>query len=402
MKILVVYPDPFDRQSFGALHQHEFLFAPDAPSHWLPDPSFDPLAYFEHCLMLARQHQVDAVLSTHDLGDLIASMVARELALPGPIPEAVFVSLHKYYSRQRECSPIACTPLNLSDPAPDLIYPLFLKPPWLKLGLLGFKLENEGDRDRALAIARRDYPAWARQYTPLFRQAIDDKTYPLATTDIMLAEEFIEGPQVTVEGWRRQGRTQLWAITDTNTFPGSRVIDNFSLPSRRTPDQQAAIAHFAFDAIEQSGFDDGFFNLEVWETPGGLRLTEINARAAVSFAGLHRVALAANIFAAVADLACGKEPAERPRPTGRVAGQFNLISFAEASAAELIDFKAAAAIPELVLFHEPGDSIRAVSEFGSVLGQIELEGDLYEELHARAEAIRKQVLRTFSSPHPYD
>ena len=393
MKILVVYPDPFDRESFGALPGHEFVFAPDAPSHWKPDPAFDPLAYFDQCLRLARNHRIDAVVSTHDLGDLIASMVARELQLPGPRPEAVFLGLHKYYSRQREPSPIGCTPLGLHDPAPSLVYPVFLKPPWLKLGLLGFKLENDSDRDRALAIARHHYPAWARQYTPLFRKAIDEKKYPLATADILLVEEFIDGPQVTVEGWIHNGQTHLWAITDTNTFPGSQTIDNFSLPSRRSPGQQEAIARFAIDAIRRSGFDNGFFNLELWETSEGLRLTEVNGRAAVSFAGLHRAALGANIFAAVADLACGKEPAECPQPTGHVAGQFNLISFQEAKAAELLDFEAAATIAELVLFHDPGHSIRPVSEFGSVLGQIELVGGSYEEIHARAEEIRKQVLR---------
>ena len=393
MKILVVYPDPFDRESFGALPRDEFIFAPDAPSHWRPDPAFDPLVYFDHCLRLAREHEVDAVVSTHDLGDLIASMVARDRNLPGPRPEAVFLGLHKYYSRRNEISPIRCTTLGLHDPAPALPYPVFLKPPWLKLGLLGFKLENDADRDRVLAVARRDYPAWARQYTPLFARAVDEAKYPLATADFLLVEEFIDGPQVTIEGWVFHGKPHLWAITDTNTVPGSRVIDNFSLPSRRTAGQQDAIARFAIDAILRSGFDDGFFNLEVWETSGGLRLTEVNGRAAVSFAGLHRAALGVNIFSAVAQLACGEEPAERPRPTGRVAGQFNLIAFAEAKAAELLDFEAAVRFPELTLFHDPDDPVRAASEFGSVLGQIELSGGSYEEIHARAERIRAKVLR---------
>ena len=393
MKILVVYPDEFDRASFAALTEYTFVFAPDAPNHWRPDPAFDPLAYLDHCLLLAREHRVEAVLSTHDLGDLIASLVARELRLPGPSPESVFLGLHKLYSRQREASPIGCWLVDLHDPAPALSYPVFLKPPWLKLGLLGFKLENDDDRDRALAHARRDYPAWSRQYTPLFRLAIDERQYPLATADIMLAEEFVEGPQVTVEGWIRNGEAHLWAITDTNTFPGTRVIDNFSLPSRWPAAQQEEIARFAFDAVKRSGFDDGFFNVEVWITPHGLRLTEVNGRAAVSFAGLHRAALGVNIFAAVSALACGRKPSERPTPTGRVGGQFNLISFMQARAGELVDFEAAATVPELTLFHEPENAVAAVSEFGSVLGQIELSGASYEEIHSRAENIRRGVLR---------
>ena len=393
LKILIVYPDEFDRSSFTALSEYEFVFAPPAPSHWKPDPTFDPLVYLERCLRLAREHRVDAVLSTHDLGDLVASLVARELRLPGPTPESVFLGLHKLYSRQREAAPIGCLALDLHDPAPPLSYPVFLKPPWLKLGLLGFKLQNDGDRDRALAHARRDYAAWSRQYTPLFPLAINSRQYPLATADIMLVEEFVEAPQVTVEGWIRNGDAHLWAITDTNTFPGTRVIDNFSLPSRWPAEQQEAIARFAFDAVRRSGFDDGFFNVEVWITPDGLRLTEVNGRAAVSFAGLHRAALGVNVFAAVAELACGRKPSERPRPTGTVAGQFNLISFAQAAAGQLADYEAAAMIPELTLFHDRQDPVSAVSEFGSVLGQIELSGQSYEEIHLRAESIRRRVLR---------
>lgn len=393
MKLLVVYPDEFDRYSFGSLSEHEFVFAPEAPSHWKPDPTFDPRAYLAECVRLARWHRVDAVVSTHDLGDLIASLVARELGLPGPTPESVFLGLHKLYSRKCETSPIGCRPVDLHDTAPILHYPVFLKPPWLKLGILGFKLENDADRDRALAVARRLYPAWSRQYTPLFPLAVDESKYPLATAEIMLAEEFIEGPQVTVEGWIRNGEAQLWAITDTNTFPGTRVIDNFSLPSRKRSEEQDAIAEFALNAVKRMHFDNGFFNVEVWQTAEGLRLTEVNGRAAVSFAGLHRAALGANIFAAVADLACGKQPRERPRPTGRVAGQFNLISFTEGLASDLVDFEAAAGIQELTLFHRSSDPVQVVSEFGSVLGQIELSGPDYEAIHARAQSIRRQVQR---------
>jgi hypothetical protein len=391
MRILVVYPDPFDRASFERLPHHDFLFFHDAPSHWRPDPALDPLDYLDRCLTFAKREKVDAVVSTHDLGDLIAAIVARELGLRGPSPESVFLCLHKYYGRQREADPVRCTALPLLETPPPIEYPAYFKPPWLKLGLLGFKLESNDDLRRALEVARREYPAWSRQYAPLFARAVDVGKYPLAAADIMLVEQFIEGPQVTVEGWVRGGRVNIWAITDTNTYPGTRVIDNFSLPSRFDGETQEAMARYASDAITRMGFDDGFFNAELWKTADGLRLTEVNGRAAVCFAGLYNGALAADIFAAVADVACGGDPRQLPARGEAVAGQFNVLTFDEGRAADLVDFGEAAKFPEVVLYHAPDDVVRPTSEFGAVLGQIELSGPDYEAIHQKAEEIRRRV-----------
>lgn len=391
MRILVVYPDSFDRAAFERISGHDFLFFDPAPSHWRPNPRFDPVDYLDRCLAFARRHDVEAVLSTHDLGDLIAAIVARELGLAGPSPEAVFLCLHKYYGRQREADPVRCTALPLWEPRPRVDYPAYLKPPWLKLGLLGFKLESDDDLARAMEIARREYPAWSRQYAPLFARAVDTRKYPLAAADVMLVEEFVEGPQVTVEGWVRGGRVNIWAITDTNTYPGTRVIDNFSLPSRHDAEVQEAMTRYAADAVARMGFNGGFFNAELWRTADGLRLTEINGRAAVCFAGLYHAALGADIFTAVADLACGEEPREIPRGTGEVAGQFNVITFTEGKTRELVDLEAAAQIPELAVYHEPDEVIRPASEFGAVVGQIELSGWTYEAIHQKAEEIRRRV-----------
>ena len=393
MRILIILPDRFDRVSFARDKRHDYRFFDPAPSHWEPTPGWDPVDYFERALAFARAEEVDAVLSTHDLGDLIAAMVARELGLRGPSPESVFLCLHKYYARRGEADPIRCNALPLFGERATIEYPSYMKAPWLKLGLLGFKLESEDDLTRALALAREEYPRWARQYYPLFARAIDVRDYPLATADMMLVEQFVEGAQVTVEGWIHDGEIHLWAITDTNTYPNTRIIDNFCLPSRFPAEVQEEMRRYAFDAVRRFGFADGFFNIELWMTKDGLRLTEVNGRAAVCFAGIYDPALGASIFEAVADLACGLPPRATPRDTGLVAGQFNLITFADDYAGNLADYAAAAEVEGLSLFRAENDRVRPVSEFGVVLGQVEIAGKTYEEIHARAEAVRRRVLK---------
>ncbi len=392
--ILIVCPDSYDRWAFQRVAGHRFHFIDAGISHWEASPDFDLLAYLGRCREVRRAEHIDAVVSTHDLGDLIAAVLAKEAGLLGPSPEAVFLCLHKLYGRRAEVDPIRCQPVRLDEALPALTYPAYMKAPWLKLGLLGFKLESDDEARAAMELARRELPAWTRQYYPLFAAAVDLAKYPLATTDMMLVEEFVEGRQVTVEGWSLNGQVQIWAMTDTNTFPGSRVIDNFSTPSRVDAETASALTAKTVATIRAFGFDGGFFNVELWLTGKGVRLTEVNGRSAACFGGIYELALGADIFAAVADVACGRAPRALPRAGGRVAGQFNVITFEDDLAGNLLDYEAAKLVPEFSAFRRANERVRPVSEFGVVLGQIEIAGDSYEEIHARAEEMRRRLLKT--------
>jgi hypothetical protein len=394
MNILVLCPDSYDRWAFGRVEGHRFHFVDAGISHWEASPEFDPMAYLDRCREAMRINNVDAVVSTHDLGDLIAAVLADEAGLKGPSPEAVFLCLHKLYGRRAEVDPIRCQPVLLDEPLPKLTYPAYLKAPWLKLGLLGFKVASDDETCAAMELARRELPAWSRQYYPLFARAIDLAKYPLAMTDMMLVEELIEGRQVTVEGWSLGGDIRIWAMTDTNTFDGTRVIDNFSTPSRVDAEMAETLRAKTVETIRAFGFDGGFFNIEFWLTDDGARLTEVNGRSAACFGGIYELALGADIYAAVADVATGRPPRLLPRPGRRVAGQFNVITFDDDLAGNLLDYEAAATMPEFSSFRRAEERVRPVSEFGVVLGQIEIAGDSYGEIHARAEEMRRKLLKT--------
>ena len=394
MDILVICPDSYDRWAFERVEAHRFHFVDAGVSHWEASPAFDPMAYLDRCRQVMAAQNVGAVVSTHDLGDLIAAVLADEAGLPGPSPESVFLCLHKLYGRCAEIDPIRCQPLLLDEPLPVLTYPAYLKAPWLKLGLLGFKVTSDEETRAAMELARRELSAWTRQYYPLFVRAVDLAKYPLATTDMMLVEEFIDGRQVTVEGWSLGGNVRIWAMTDTNTFAGTRVIDNFSTPSRVDAETAETLRAKTIETIRGFGFDGGFFNIEFWLTDDGVRLTEVNGRSAACFGGIYELGLGADIFAAVADVATGRAPRVLPRPGGQVAGQFNVITFDEDLAGNLLDFDVAAAMPEFSAFRRCDERVRPVSEFGVVLGQIEIAGDSYDEIHERAEGMRRKLLKT--------
>jgi hypothetical protein len=171
------------------------------------------------------------------------------------------------------------------------------------------------------------------------------------------------------------------------------VIDNFSLPSRHPAAVREELLRRAMEAIRAFGLRDGFWNVELWCRPDGPVLTEVNCRSAASFAGLYEGCLGASIFAAVVELACGREPERLPGPNGRVGGQFNVVTFAEDRVENLVDLAALPAAPAFCLFRDPDEVVRPVSEFGTVLGQIELFGESYEEIRAEAERLRRRLLR---------
>ncbi|MGH9420474.1 MAG: ATP-grasp domain-containing protein [Thermoanaerobaculia bacterium] len=394
MDILVICPDASDRVAFERVEGHRFHFVDAGISHWEASPQFDLMAYLERCREVMAAHHIDAVVSTHDLGDLIAAVLAKETGLPGPSPEAVFLCLHKLYGRRAEIDPIRCQPVLLDESLPAIAYPAYLKAPWLKLGLLGFKVTSDDETNAAMDLARRELPVWTRQYYPLFARAIDLAKFPLATTDMMLIEEFIDGRQVTVEGWSLGGAIQIWAMTDTNTFPGTRDIDNFSTPSRVDSGTAETLSAKTIETLLAFGFDNGFFNIEFWLTDDGVKLTEVNGRSAACFGGIYELGLGADIFAAVSDVAIGNAPRVLPRPGAVVAGQFNVITFEDDLAGNLMDYDVAAAMPELSVFRRAEARVRPVSEFGIVLGQIEIAGDSYDEIHARAEEMRRKLLKT--------
>src|SRR3954468_13421566 len=99
MEILVVCPDSYDRWAFERVEGHRFHFVDAGISHWEASPEFDPVAYLDRCREVIAEQRVGAVVSTHDLGDLIAAVLAEEAGLAGPAAEAGVLFLPKLYGR---------------------------------------------------------------------------------------------------------------------------------------------------------------------------------------------------------------------------------------------------------------------------------------------------------------
>ena len=165
MDVLVTCPSQRDRNALARVSGYHFHFLDAKLNPRTPSPELDLLAYTAQCREYIRTHHIDAIFYSRDVADLVAAALCEEFAFPGPSVESVFLCLHKYYSRKCEPSPIRCDYIDLHADNPAVTtYPCYLKPPWLNLGILGFKLDSPADLQHALTIARRDYGAWSPLY----------------------------------------------------------------------------------------------------------------------------------------------------------------------------------------------------------------------------------------------
>src|SRR5439155_17356589 len=83
----------------------------------------NPHNTLDHLLTLCQEKNVSGVLSSDDYpGSIFASIVAQQLGLPGPCPQAILLCHHKYYARraQQQHVPQAMPQFMLHDPQQEI------------------------------------------------------------------------------------------------------------------------------------------------------------------------------------------------------------------------------------------------------------------------------------------
>ena len=94
-----------------------------------------------------------------------------------------------------------------------------------------------------------------------------------------LVEEFMEGPEVSVESYTIDGEPHIITITDKMVTELPFFVElGHTEPSRLTPEQQEDIKKVADAAIRAIGMQNGPNHTEIKVTPTGAKLVEIAAR----------------------------------------------------------------------------------------------------------------------------
>lgn len=253
---------------------------------------------------VAAAEPLAGVLSWDEARVLQAATVAAALGLPGGDPDAVMRCRDK--QRTREALAAAGVPQPQSVPvrtladalaAADRIgYPVVLKPRALAASLGVVRVDGPEELAARFAFARDTTVPGAWQY------------------DVVLVEEYLTGPEISVDSAVHAGRvTPLFVAGKEVGYPPffeevGHVVDAAD-PLLTDPDVLAVVAatHAAL------GYADGFTHTELKLTPAGPKVIEVNARLGgdlIPYLGLRATGIDPGLAAAA--VACGRPPEVAP------------------------------------------------------------------------------------------
>ena len=295
--VLLVCPQERDFALIEAAQLEEryrvYAVGADLDSH-----DVDPKQVLEEAARLPA----DGAVGTKDRSALLAALVAERLGLPGPTPQALVACQHKAASRdvQRRVAPKATPRFEPLDGVPALEPPFFVKPVVGRLSQLARRID---DLDELAALPSHD------PYGDGYAEIAELAGFPPDRIRGYVAEELMEGDEVTLEGYVHAGRVTVIGVTDSVKYPGTNSFERFEYPSRFPRERLDELSDIAGRLLPALGFDGGFFNVEFFvpET-GPAKIIEVNGRIASQFAPLVQALHGRSTYELLFALACGDDP----------------------------------------------------------------------------------------------
>ncbi|WP_223263858.1 ATP-grasp domain-containing protein [Rhodococcus sp. MTM3W5.2] len=354
----------------------------------------DAVAAVDAARRIHAESRLDGVLSSCDYYLPLAAEIAAELGLPGPRPEAVGVACDKRRTRDRLDRAGIPGPRHRLVPLDDeaglvsavehVGFPLVVKPTDLCAGMFVRRADGWAEVAAAAAELRRfEVNARGQWREP-----------------VVLLEEYLVGPEFSVESWVRGGEIHTVGVTDKSLGGASGFVETGHMfPARLDAADRAGLVSSAESAIRAVGLDHGVVHTELRLTGAGPRIIEINPRPAGNqITELIRHVEGIDLPRVAVELALGRDPSTaggddtggRPRSAAvqmlvpdRV-GVLDRIDGASGVAAH----PAIAAVD----FKQPGHRVTVGADNNSYLGSVLVTSD--EPTGARP--IAEQLMATIS------
>ncbi|MFI8275564.1 ATP-grasp domain-containing protein [Streptomyces sp. NPDC085929] len=309
----------------------------------------------------------DGVVSSCDYYLPLVARTAERLGLPGPTAEAVEAACRKDLTRRVLAEAAVPGPrfalcgdvVQAAATAREIGYPLVVKP----VDLCGGMLVREVRDLRELEVACRalsEFPVNARG---------QDRS------PVLLLEELLTGPEVSVETVSYDGATHVVGVTDKSIGGAPAFIETGHMfPAGIEPALEREAVDTAVAAIKALGLDHVVCHTEIKLTPDGPRVVEVNPRPAGNrITELVRRVTGVDLAAACVDVALGHRPDITPRSTGvRSAAIAFLLPAATGVLTGIAGADSVREEPEVLelTLAEPGRTVRAATSNNEYLGHI--------------------------------
>ena len=319
LDVLRSMPDA-DQYRFHEVFGYEDIFQPEI--------DFDHLLEQADALIAAREVPVDAIIGFWDFPvTALVPLLRRRYGLKPDSIEEVVRCEHKYWSRLLQQEVIGEYPaFALVDPhAPPklpagLSFPVWIKPVKSFASMLALAAANEQEYAAAIRRIRGGVARFGKPFATLMRHVDLPADIAAAGGEACIAEEAVEGHQVTAEGYRHQERTTIYGLVDSIRYAGTSCFLRYQYPSVLPDRVQQRMQEISHRVMDHVGLQRSTFNIEYFWDPetDKIALLEINPRHSQSHASLFQHVDGAANHAILLDLALGREPAH-PYRQGRYA-----------------------------------------------------------------------------------
>ncbi len=238
--------------------------------------------------------------------------------------EAVVECEHKYWSRLEQQKVIEEYPrFGLVDPERDtdlpegMSYPMWIKPVKSASSQLAFGVANQQEFHDALKQIRDGISRIGAPFESLLEYLELPPEIATVGGQVCLAEEAINGRQLTFEGYHYRGETHTLGVVDSVRHEESPSFVRYQYPAS-IPDRIAErMADISDRVVRQVGLEHITFNIEFFwdENTDAINLLEVNPRHSQSHAELFAQVDGAPNHLAMLQLALGRGP-ELPRGQG--------------------------------------------------------------------------------------
>lgn len=322
--ILVVCPQPKDNEELERLKKgNEVVIYPqfdgsvfekiligikkELPAEYHPD------RYLAHIHDLCDQYNVDTLFNTCDYpGSFFTSIIAQERGLKAPSLQSVFACHHKYYSRlmQEQYVPEATPQFALVkkgelDQVKTMQFPLFLKPVKSYLSALAKKINTYDE-----LVAYLERVSIPEQFLIPFNWALQKYADYEHDGSYFIAEELLQGRQVTLEGFVHEGEIEVVGIVDSYMLSETLSFDRFVYPSDLPENVQHRMIEIAQRCMSGLGFNHNLFNIEFMYNPekDTIHIIEINPRISIQFSDLFEIVNGVSSYEILYNLMRGNKP----------------------------------------------------------------------------------------------
>jgi biotin carboxylase len=335
----------------------------------------------EGVLAIARRERIDGLVTLcTDLPVRTVAYVARALGLPALSPEAAALATDK--GKMREAF--------LAAGAPS---PRFRRVRTLAEATAAFAAVG------APAIMKPVSSSGSRGVTKLTTAADLAAAFAHATgvdgNAEVVVEEFVEGPEVSVETISHRGRHTVVTITDKRTTGDPHWVEMGHVePSRLPGDVQEDIRNATVRGLAALGIDEAAGHVEVKAGPRGARLVEIGARLGGDFITTELTVRSTGVdmTEAVIRIALGEEP--DLRHTRSIGAAVRFLAPPPGRVTRVSGAEEARAMPGVVRLEvdvAAGSTVPVVRSSLDRAGFVICEGGGAGEAEARAEAAAARI-----------